>query len=66
MPRRQSKPEQVAPGEKQQLNVFLPVEVVRELKHLAIDRGDSLSSLVEQIFREQLELARKEGKWLRS
>jgi hypothetical protein len=55
-----------AEDEKQQFNVFLPRELVKQLKILAIERGDSLSSLVEQIFREQLELSRKEGKWLRN
>ena len=66
MARRESKSEPRAGVEKQQLNVFLPRELVKQLKHLAIERGDSLSSLVEQIFREQLELSRKEGKWLRN
>ncbi|HKC49770.1 MAG TPA: ribbon-helix-helix protein, CopG family [Myxococcota bacterium] len=50
--------------EKQQFNVFLSCDVVKELKHLAIERGESLSALVEKIFREQIELADKEGKWL--
>jgi hypothetical protein len=50
--------------EKQQFNVFLPRDVVKQLKHLAIERGESLSSLVERIFREQIELSEKEGKWL--
>jgi len=60
MARRESKPV----TEKQQFNVFLPTDVVKELKHLAIERGESLSSFVEQIFREQIQLADKEGKWL--
>ncbi len=41
--------------EKQQFNVYLPPELVKELKHHAIERGDSLSRLVERIFREYLE-----------
>ena len=44
---------------KQQFNVYLPPEVVRELKHGAIDDGLSLSRYVEQIFREFL---RRRGK----
>lgn len=81
MPRRQNKPDgepsrNEPSGErqgsekkatnKQQFNVFLPRDVVKDLKHLAIERGETLSALVEQIFREQVELSRKEGKWLRS
>jgi metal-responsive CopG/Arc/MetJ family transcriptional regulator len=42
-----------APG-KQQFNVYLPRDLVKELKHHAIERGDSLSRLVEKIFRDYL------------
>ncbi|MCH8025329.1 MAG: CopG family transcriptional regulator [Chloroflexi bacterium] len=39
---------------KQQFNVYLPPELVRELKHAAIDDSLSLSGYVERIFREFL------------
>ncbi len=45
---------------KQQFNVYLPPELVRELKHAAIDDRSSLSGYVERIFREFL-AGRKEG-----
>ena len=39
---------------KQQFNIYLPPELVRELKHAAIDDSLSLSGYVEGIFREFL------------
>ena len=45
---------------KQQFNIYLPPELVRELKHAAIDDRSSLSGYVEAIFREFL-ARRKEG-----
>ncbi len=45
---------------KQQFNVYLPPELVRELKHAAIDDRSSLSRYVERIFQEYLDRKRKE------
>lgn len=45
---------------KQQFNLYLPPELVRELKHAAIDDRYSLSRYVEIIFRDFLD--RKKNK----
>ena len=47
---------------KQQFNVYLPPELVRELKHAAIDDRLSLSGYVERIFREFLNRRTKQRK----
>lgn len=39
---------------KQQFNVYLPPELVRAIKHRAIDEGLSLSVLVQQVFEQYL------------
>lgn len=40
--------------EKEQFNVYLRAEVIRAIKHAAIDRGQRLGAFVEAIFEDYL------------
>ncbi len=45
---------------KQQFNVYLPLGLVRQIKHAAIDEDYSVSRFVEHVFREYLARTRGE------
>jgi len=43
------------PGEVKQFNVYLPVELVKRVKHHAVDTEQSLSSIVAAALEEHLD-----------
>jgi predicted HicB family RNase H-like nuclease len=42
------------PGGKQQFNIYLPAELIRQVKHAAVDANQSLSLFVETALQEHL------------
>jgi predicted HicB family RNase H-like nuclease len=46
----------------QQFNVYLPPDLVRRVKHAAVDEGMSLSKLVEQALQAYLDDLEEEGR----
>ena len=49
-------------AEVKQFNVYLPVDVIRDVKHLAVDTEQSLSAIVEAALSDYLASTRRSKK----
>ena len=47
---------------KQQFNIYLPPDLIRRVKHAAVDADQSLSDFVEDALRRHLEALQQEKK----
>lgn len=52
----------MAEQEKQQFNVYLPPQLIKDVKHAAVDAGLSLSRFVEAALQAYLEKTQKEDR----
>ncbi len=48
-------------SDKKQFNIYLPPDLIREVKHASVDSGNSLSDFVEKALRAYLEQVENEA-----